>query len=304
MTVAAWSKSSLSTLLDGCSWQWALQKVHGLPSPDTPANAIGTAYHSVLEEHERARLDWHRTGGAVGDRDGLTRELAEQRLAHHVAEGCRQVPDGSWELHGTSPEAALEAALQALGYWWAYEVDERGSLRDVLLTYRPVAVEPYFNVAHPSGERIHGYIDWLGYDPASSSWVVIDHKTAGSFGRWPEGGGGHEREAAVYLVGSEVAAALPVGKGAVRMEWHIARKGKGKTDRWEAARLVSRALADYDRKVLGLQLQSAADVVAREGYEPNPSWNLCSQKWCAFYTGCQVTGELTPGRMDAAVASP
>lgn len=55
-TFDGWSKSSLKQLLEGCSWQWALQKLGGLDGPPTPHSAAGTGMHAGIEEHERCRI--------------------------------------------------------------------------------------------------------------------------------------------------------------------------------------------------------------------------------------------------------
>jgi len=34
-------------------------------------------------------------------------------------------------------------------------------------------------------------------------------------------------------------------------------------------------------------------MVEAEAYSTKTDWPLCSQKWCPFFNGCQVTGELS-----------
>jgi hypothetical protein len=42
-------------------------------------------------------------------------------------------------------------------------------------------------------------------------------------------------------------------------------------------------------------LVRADRIVETGAFRKNPGWNLCSAKWCPFYEGCEVTGELAPG---------
>ena len=162
-------------------------------------------------------------------------------------------------------------------------------MRDRLLRWRPVAVEPYANA-----DGLHGYIDWLGYDHDAGRWVVVDYKTAASWGRWPLDGAGHEIEAAVYNLLAELGRALPSDRDAV-MEWHVAKTSRGKTARFEPARVVRFEVDEAHRRWLSFERDRADTVVGTGAFEQNPAWNLCSAKWCAFWEGCQVTGELAPG---------
>lgn len=295
MQVKAWSKSSLSTLLEGCSWSWALEKLYGLESSGSPATAMGTAYHYALEQHERRRILHVRDG--VGPGGMSLDEMAA--LAHPILhKEAAELPAEQWAVHDTSPHQLAAQLEDALANWWSAQLPEGqlgagGSLRDRLLSMRPVAVEPYFNVPAFSS-RMHGFIDWLGYDHETKTWVVADHKTANGLSRWPVGGAGHEIEASVYVVGSQLAKHLPTS-GAVRMEWHIARKEIGTTARFQPVRNVSMRVEPIHEDHLGRQLAIADEIVSEEAFTPNPAWNLCSAKWCAFYEGCQVTGELAPG---------
>lgn len=296
ISVQAWSKSSMSTLLDGCSWQWYLNKVEGLPGLDTPANIVGTTVHAALEQHERARIAWFLSGG----RDGLQFGLTHQQMHEHADQTARELVgslphDYPWDRFEEDVHAIKRQVDAAIDNWYLQPEPTLGmTLRDRLLTMRPVAVEPYFNVAEPAtGLGLHGYIDWLGYDHTTRTWVVVDHKTAGSLGRWPRGGAGHEDEAAAYAVGSQVARHLPV-TGDVRMEWHVIRKTRGERSNFEPVRMVFRHVEGRDRHLLEQRLELADEVVTLADFEPNPGWNLCTPRWCPYFEGCQVTGELAP----------
>lgn len=280
-----WSKSSLTSVLQGCGWQWALTKVFGLPSASSPHAAAGTGMHAAIEAHERMRIVHRRSGGTAGAADGLPYEaLLAIARASVTSEAAESGDD--WARHGVDLAKVLDWTSWCVANWFEH-------LRPHLMTMTPVAVEPYFRAA---GQ--HGFIDWLGWDPEARTWVVVDHKTAGNFGRWTEGGGGHELEAATYVVGAEVAPNLPPS-GPIRMEWHVARRGSpdGRTARWEPARVVARTITANDLAMREAAVKEATRRVLDMDLPTNTAWNLCSAKWCEFYQGCQVDGELHPDRL-------
>jgi hypothetical protein len=47
-----------------------------------------------------------------------------------------------------------------------------------------------------------------------------------------------------------------------------------------------------DVKQLGDRIRKAEKIVAEESYQTKTDWPLCSVKWCPFFEGCQVTGDL------------
>lgn len=288
----AWSKSGLSSIVTGCSWQVYLQKVVGLEDPGSPATLAGTAYHAALELHERARI-LNLRGSDVQVPDRPTLHGAAEQV---VAAGQDAIPDELWRLHDTDYTAVAEGACTAIDHWWDTPYDDTGqSLRDRLMSFRPVLAEPYFRVGTELSTRpLHGYIDWAGYDHDTGEWVIVDHKSARTFGRWPRDGSGHEVEAAVYTAGSLEAAGIPVS-GPVRMEWHVARTQAGSNSRFEGARLVTRRVDRFDRQLLADTVILADRTVDEGRFETNPGWALCSQKWCPFWRGCQVDGTLAPG---------
>lgn len=293
----AWSKSGLSSIVDGCSWQSFLSKVLGLADPGTPATLAGTAYHAALELHERARI-LNLRGADVQLPDlGELQEVA----GRVVEEGAGEIPDEQWHLHGSEPALVADSAMVALNHWWHTPYDGDGeSLRDRLMGMRPVLAEPYFRTPTDwSARPLHGYIDWAGYDHATGEWVIVDHKSARSYGRWPRDGAGHEVEAAAYTVGALRAAGIPVS-GPVRMEWHVTRTSEGQNARFEGARLVTRKVDQYDEMLLSDHVKIADRTVDEGLFQTNPGWNLCSQRWCPFWRGCQVTGELSPETVHAA----
>lgn len=298
LPLGPWSKSGLGSILDGCSWAWYLEKVVKLATYGSPATLAGTGYHAALEHHERTRILHLRDH--VGPPTPTFDELVAI-ASTTIREGAPALPGEQWDKHETNVEDTIHGVEVALDHWWsaaipAGQLGAGGSMRGRLLSMRPVAVEPYFRVAMAATRYgMHGFIDWLGYDHEGGSWVVVDHKTAGSFRRWPLGGGGHEVEAGAYLVGAEVSHGLPVA-GPARMEWHVTRKETG-GPRFQPVRVVHSDNLPMLREVLDIQLAAADGRVDRREFVTNTAWNLCSPKWCPHYEGCQVTGELHPDRL-------
>ena len=281
----AWSKSGLGDLTDGCAHRVYLKKVVGLPDPGSPATVLGTAYHAALEYHERVRILNVRDGAGL---DLPTPDGLYQHVERDLTFAALELPDEMWGRHETSIPELHESLLAALANWWSAPIPDGQrhagmSLRDHLMTMRPVAVEPYFRVPYgPSPRPLHGYIDWLGWDSDQEQWVVVDHKSANSFRRWPHGGEGHELEGATYTVGATIAANLPV-KGDVIQEWHIARTREGKNARFEPVRLVSSRPGAGEASFLRDTMLVADRMVERGEWPKSPTWNLCSPKWCPFH---------------------
>lgn len=297
----AWSKSGLATIVDGCSWQSYLSKVMQLPDPGSPATLAGTAYHAAIEHHERARIVQSR--GA--DIELPTLGHLAQVAVRAISAGADDIPDEQWHLHGSDPDEVINRVEIALNHWWhtdAGDKEQPGSLRDIRLSYRPILTEQYFRIDTDwSARPLHGYIDAVCWDPDEEEWVVIDDKSASNFGRWPHGGDGHEVEAAVYTLGALKAAGIPVTDDTrVRMEWHVARTAEGQNSRFEGARLIRRTVDRFDLQLLEDHIRIADRTVDEGLFATNPGWNLCSQKWCAFWRPCQVTGELSPEVVHAA----
>jgi hypothetical protein len=293
--IDAWSKSSLQSLLEGCPWQWYLTKIAGLRDNGSPATVRGTAFHAAVEHHERRRLLLVRDGqGSVPSRDECM-SVASMALDAEL----NLLPDGMLELHEQTSESVHRSLENLIDNWWSAPLDSEQdaycrSLRERLVDMRPVAVEYYFNAPLKGHRPVHGVIDMVLWDEEARQWVVVDHKTASSFGRWDLSGAGHETEAAVYGYGAMRSAGLPVSGESVRMEWHVVRPvsaRKGSTP----SRLVRVNVTEGRAEGWVESRVSAAEQALEENNFPTrPDWNLCSVKWCAFYEGCQGTGELSP----------
>ena len=268
-----WSKSNLKSILEGCSWQWALQRVGGLESGSTPHSCAGTGLHAAIEWHEQCRID----GVTTPDFPDLVHEAVRA-----AAEDARNIPMSLMAIHG-GVEQAKQWAAELTHVW--YHSDVRGRM----LTYTPIAVEPHIEtLVLKDKPPLRGYLDWLGRD-ADGVLTIIDYKSAANTQRWTDWQH-HLIEASVYLY---LASTLDEAENQpVRMEWHVVpRKGEamvleGPTMNPDLAYFVMQRIAE------------AQAIVDASAYRTNPSWNLCSDRWCNFYHGCQVTGQLGPDTID------
>ena len=264
-----WTKSSLKSILEGCSWQWALQRIGGLEGGSSPHSAAGTGMHAAIEAHEQARID--------GSEPLDLPDLLSIAHAEGAADGLNILPHMQ-SIHGGSAQAARWAA-ELTHTWYTSDVRER------LMTYTPLAVEPHAETKNvPSEAGLRGYLDWFGRD-ADGHALIIDYKSASDLRRWNDPAM-HAVESSVYLY-LAMAAGL-VEDEPVRMEWHVvSRKG-------EAGILEGPVFTPDIMEFVFARVNEAQHIMDTAGYRPNPSWGLCSDRWCAFYYGCQVSGILGP----------
>lgn len=266
----AWSKSSLKAILEGCAWQWALQKLGGLETKPSPQSAAGSGFHAAIEWHEQCR---------IGGREVPS---AKEMLAKGLSEATKIAQDiQDWERYGLNDLNMFSMVTNALDGW-------HKDIRPVLETYDPIMVEPYFKTDVGAGSEIHGYIDWFGKDN-EGRFTVVDYKTSSSFSRWSGDMTGLGIEAAVYLAGAVHADVLPSDEN-VRMEWHVA-KTKGSSE----GRVVAGPEFTPDLLFfLAEKMDQANAMVSERKLDKNTNWNLCSERWCDFYHGCEVSGVLAP----------
>jgi hypothetical protein len=273
MQVEAWSKSSLKSLLENCSWQWALRKVYGFEDHGSPATAMGTGYHKALEEWEKS---------------GRTLSLSEmQTVAADAAfEECKQLPMSQWFEHATDPEQVIELAKESVRLWHDKPTNAGITLREVSEGRTLVSVEDYFNEEY-FGHKIHGFTDAIYHD--DTNVYVIDHKTASSMRRWTY----HQEdnvESAMYMALATKAKAdgripdLPVA-----FEYHVVSAKESKV------RVIDCGFMTNNHEAILLKALTDSDAIARnDAFRPRPDWNLCSPKYCSYFEGCRVTGTLTP----------
>ena len=272
-----WSKSSLKSLLEGCNWQWALTRLAGLPSGSTPHSAAGTGLHAAIEWHEQARID--------GDPEPELWELLWE-AARAAYEDGENIPPDFAKVHG-DPNIAAEWACNLTTSWW-------DTIRQDLLTYTPLAVEPHIETERvPGPHTLRGYLDWVGRD-ADGVLTVVDYKSASGLARWKDADK-HLLEAASYLYLVSTSEWWS-GDEPIRMEWHV-------VSRKDEATILEGPTFGPD--IIDFIYDRVADsqaIVDGNMFAPNPSWGLCSDRWCAFYHGCQVTGILGPDHIDFADA--
>jgi len=265
-----WSKSSLKSLLEGCSWQWALQRIGGLDGGSSPHSAAGTGLHAAIEWHEQSRID----GSPTPDMASLIYAAYEEGY-----EDGQNIPTNLQAYHGDAHVAARWAA-ELTHTWWESDI------RQTLLTYTPIAVEPHAETANvPVPTTLRGYLDWFGRDDNGIA-TVVDYKSASDANRWknPEH---HLIESSVYLY-LAMAGGLVTGDEPVRMEWHVvSRKG-------DTTILRGPSFTPDVMEFLFARVSEAQAIMDSAGYRPNPSWGLCSERWCNFYHGCQTSGILGP----------
>lgn len=269
-----WSKSNLKSVLEGCSWQWALQRLGGLEGGSSPHSAAGTGMHAAIEAHEQARID--------GEEPPSLPDLLSIAHREGAADGLNILPSME-AIHGGSAVAAQWAA-ELTHTWYGSPVRER------LMTYTPIAVEPHIETPlMPDAANLRGYLDWFGRDGDGVA-TVVDYKSAANLKRWSDWQH-HLIECSVYLY--LVTASGLVGENEpVRMEWHVVSRNGD-------AGILEGPTFDGDLARFVLQrVEEAQAMLDRSAFTPKPSWNLCSDRWCAFYHGCQVTGILGPDNVD------
>jgi hypothetical protein len=258
----AWHQSTLGTIHD-CPRRWFLTYELGLPDPSGEAALIGTAVHKGVEAHEKARQ-----GG---------RTLTLDETVAVAQEG--------------QPAEFLDRIRHGIRHWWQTPMKDKGpSHREWLSQFEVVAIEPYFNLplvddALPIG----GWIDGVYRDPATGLYRLVDLKTSSSMARWKEGGEGKRHQATMYAVALQLGDILPTGIDYLpEMTYTVVKPGTG----GECAKRVHVQPDLEDVRVLGDRIRNAEAIVQADRFPRNPSWNLCSEKWCPHFEGCMVTGEL------------
>lgn len=274
----AWHQSTLETLLDGCSWQYYLTYVARVEGGEKKSANSGTAYHAALEEHEKARM--------TGESAGLP-----------IDEMVRIAEAAAFET-SDDPDVAA-AAVAAVRNWFDKPMRDGGlPHRDWLLQFTPLAVEPYFNVPLVEGARpIGGWIDGVYLDDKSGEVFLVDHKTAKSLSRWGHDGADHRKQATMYATALVLSDDWPQVTDLPRMVYMVSRTTVGKSKQFEPARRVEVQPDLLDVQQLGERIRAAEVLVERGGFARAPEWVLCDERWCPFYEGCMVSGELTPARL-------
>lgn len=281
-------QSSIETLLDGCSWQYYLANVKNVPTPPKPYSLVGTSFHSAIEEHENARMKGQETPTLqqmLDHSEELIRAEADL-ISEEMMVGRDNQP---W-----TAEDLVAMCHHALENWYSGKLKDGGpSHRDWLLELTPLAIEPYFKLSLVDGaDPIGGWIDGV-YQDKDGKILLVDQKTAGDFNRWPHDGSGHRYQATMYGVGLLLSEDFPqvTDLAEVQMHYLVSRTRTGNAALERARRVVVQPELD-DVALLGARIRKAEWIIREMAYAPNPTWTLCSPKFCPFYQGCQVTGEL------------
>ena len=260
---ARWHQSTLSTLLDGCSWQYFLTYIAELEQSLNGNAIVGIAYHGAVEKAQKARFK--------------NKETTLEKLMQY----------GIKELYALTAEVELEQPLiAALKNYHQY-------IRPYLEQYEPVAIEPEFTIDLVNDARpIGGYIDGVYRDPDTGKHFIIDHKTVGNYSRWKDGDG-HRHQAAMYAVALALSEEFPQIETLPEMRYLLVRTSIWTRSNFEAHRIITVQPDLADVQVLGDRIREAERIVQDRDFQKNTNWHLCSDKWCSFYERCIIKGELS-----------
>lgn len=268
-----WSKSSLKSLLEGCSWQWALRKVYEIEDHGSPQTAMGTGVHKAIEEWDKSERS-------------LSMEEMQAIAAESAFEECKLLPMEQWFEHGTDPEQVVEYAKNSIDLWWNNETSLGVSIKDMVSQWKWLGSEVYWNEEWDN-YALHGYIDSV-YE-SDKNIIVVDNKTASSMRRWK-----YEQdmnlETSLYVTLAEIAQSkklLP--QKPIIFQYHVMAAKEGKSRIIEMPEMKT---ADYE--MLNQALNEATVIKNYNAYRPKPDWNLCSSKYCAYFEGCRINGTLSP----------
>lgn len=273
MSDYAWSKSSLKSVLEGCSWQWALRKIYELEDHGSPQTAMGTGFHKAVEE-------WERSGRV------LSMQEMQSIAAESAFEECKKLPMEQWFEHGTDPEQTVEFAKESVRIWWDTPINKGATIREIVSGWKWLGSELYWN--NNFGDfNIHGFID-SAYE-SDREIIVVDNKTAGSMRRWK-----YEQdmnvETALYLELAHRAqndGLLP--DKPITFEYHVVSAKEGKS------RVINMGYMNQAGFTLLHDALTEAEAIRKyQAFRPKPDWNLCSRKYCAYFDECRISGTLTP----------
>ena len=266
-----WHQSTLSSLLDGCSWQYFLTYIANIEQGSKPHASVGTAYHAAIEKVELARMQ------------GVS--ISKEEAMEYVAAELNLVTDDP-ELH--------ERARACITNYWAH-------VKPYLEEFEPLALEPEFTINLVEGAKpIGGYIDGVYRDPATNQVFVIDHKTVGNFSRWRDTDG-HRHQAAMYAVALVLSEDFPDIVELPEMRYLLVRTSVGTRSNFEASRILTLQPDLEDVRVLGDRIRQAEAKVAAQDFHKNLAWPLCAEKWCSYYDRC-VRGGSLGGTIDSVLS--
>jgi CRISPR/Cas system-associated exonuclease Cas4 (RecB family) len=279
----AYHQSAIETILNGCSWSYYLNNILEIPTQPKPYSLVGTTFHSAVELHEVARMNNQTLPTLEELRTFCTEEINKQK----------DLVDKNMMMDKAGePLDLVSMCLSALDNWYSAPTKNEGiSLRDWLLQFKPVAIEPYFRVQLvENADPIAGWIDGV-YQREDGTFFIVDQKTAGDFSRWGYEGEGHRYQATMYAVALLLSEEFPEIKELdLEMHYLISRtKSKGNIEK--ARRVVVKPELD-DVSLLGTRIKQVETIIKENLFTPKTDSPLCSPRFCSFYEKCQVTLEL------------
>ena len=276
-----WHQSGLSQIT-GCSRQWYLEHVAGLPVPERVSTLPGTAYHKAVEVHEQARIDGVNTPSM---------DECIQVATAVVLEGADRIdPD---ELANaklgkkTGVDALVAQADAAVRNFFTAPIEDGPPIVEVLAGWTPVSLETYLSADLIDGARtLGGTVDGL-YRSPTGRLRVIDHKTANSMSTWTGDGKGSEQAThySVLALLAGLAEELPP------VDFLIVKKSpprKGSV----TSMIKSYYPTHTDVVLLGQTVRTAEQIVSDGVFPPDPAYQWCRRTSCAFYDRCVGSREL------------
>ena len=267
-----WHQSTLSSLLDGCSWQYFLTYIAGIEQGLKPHAAVGTAYHAAVELSEIARR--------------YNLQTTKEQLLLNAHEELDKVT--------TDPDLHTNLSACVDNYWT--------HIRPYLEQFEAVALEPEFTINLVEGAQpIGGYIDGIYRDPRDGQVFIIDHKTVGNFNRW-RNTDSHRHQAAMYSVALVLSDEFPEITELPEMRYLLVRTSLGTRSNFEPFRILTVQPDMEDVRMLGDRIREAEQKVRNQEFEKKTSWPLCSPKWCSYYDRCVLGNELS-GTVDSVLST-
>jgi len=293
----AYHQSTVKELTGGCSWKWKLRYIDGLEDPSGWPALIGTNAHAAFELHEQERIDARLEG-----RPSV--EVSEDQMVAAAQAALAAADIGEQEDYGDGRPynlATAQAAVErAVTYWWhepipAGQPGAGTTIRDRVMAWVPVAVEPHFRVWVPGlSKPIGGWIDGVYFDPDARRFRLVDEKTADNFGRWPTDGTVSRLQPAQYALGAKLSTSLPVWD-LPAWEFHVMRTRPKGNSRFQAVRVIPVDVDEHDVDWIIGKVREADAIVQAGAFQPEPDkmGPLCSKRWCPFF---EAAGSPCPAR--------
>ena len=290
------SYSLVNSLLSGCPWSVALDKI---VKAETPTDGMslrtlaGSALHAALELHESRRREYFRTRGVSGDAKGADRFELESVVEWYVTSSG--YPFG---YPFTNPgDAAKETdqckdeALNGLSHFYETPITKGqlgagGTIRDLVMSWRPVAVERRFET-YDRGVRqrpLVGSADCVYLDD-HGDLLVVDWKSATNLGRYGLDGAYQRLQGSTYARALVEAINLPGHKGLgywPKAVFAVMRTTLGVNANFQGVRVIDIDPTDADMQALDAQYVAAEQIIDAGVFpkDPEAAGVLC-QRYCS-----------------------